>query len=114
MVDFVNKIELSDQIYYTNGNVIDEKYKGKLLFPIKDFVSFGTYRQSIYFMSTRFLKDEINGVYVTQFQLDYIHDKTHISHRKMVNLCHEVPYMWWVNQYLKLQEWEYFINLNKK
>ena len=31
MVDFVNKIEFSDNKYQTNGTVRDEKYKGKLL-----------------------------------------------------------------------------------
>ena len=50
MVDFVNKIELRYQKYHTNGNVRDEHYKGKFLFPVKCFVSFGTAYQSIYFM----------------------------------------------------------------
>ena len=35
MVDFVNKLELSDQKYQTNGNLKDGNYKGNLLFPIK-------------------------------------------------------------------------------
>ena len=35
----------------------------------------------MYFMSNRFLKDNINGVYVTQFQLPYIRDTTHPSHK---------------------------------
>ena len=34
MVDFVNKIELSDQKYQNNGNVRDEKYKEEFLFPM--------------------------------------------------------------------------------
>ena len=38
MVNFVNKLGLSDQKYQTNGNLIDENYKEKLLFPMKDFV----------------------------------------------------------------------------
>ena len=37
MVYFVNKLELSYQIYQTNGNVRDENYNGKSLFPINDF-----------------------------------------------------------------------------
>ena len=32
MVDIVNKLDLSDQQYHTNGNVGDDKYKEKLLF----------------------------------------------------------------------------------
>ena len=31
----------------------------------------------------------------------------------MVQLCHEVHYMWWRNQLLELQEWEDFIKSNK-
>ena len=45
MVDFVNKIEVSDQKYQTNGNVRDENYNVKFLFNMKDFVSFSTDRQ---------------------------------------------------------------------
>ena len=36
---------------------------------MKDFVSFATDRQSIKFMSTTFLKNKMNGVRVSQFQL---------------------------------------------
>ena len=42
MVDFVNKLDTSDQKYQTNENERDENYKGKLSYPMKDFVSFGT------------------------------------------------------------------------
>ena len=77
MVDFVNKLELSYQKYQTDGNVRNEDYKGKLLFHMMDFVVFGTYFPSMYFMSTRFLKDEINLVRVPPFQLAYIFDTTH-------------------------------------
>ena len=56
MMNFVNKIELSYEKYQTNGNVIDEKYKGSILFHMKELVLFGTDLQSMYFMSTRFLK----------------------------------------------------------
>ena len=42
MMNFVNKLELSDQKYELNGNLRDENYKERFLFPIKDFVSFGT------------------------------------------------------------------------
>ena len=45
MVDFVNKLELSDQKYQSSGSVRYENYKGEFLFPTKDFVLFGTYRQ---------------------------------------------------------------------
>ena len=37
MVDFVNKLDLSDKKYQTNENVRDEHYKVKLLFPMEDF-----------------------------------------------------------------------------
>ena len=52
-----------------DGNVGDEKYKGKFLFTMKDFVSFRKYDHSIYFISIIFLKDMIDGVCVPQFQL---------------------------------------------
>ena len=45
LMDFVNKLYLSDQKYHTNGNIEDENYKGKFLFTMKDFVSFGTYHR---------------------------------------------------------------------
>ena len=76
MVDFVNKPELSDQEYQTNGNVRDGNYNVNFLFTMKDFVSFATYRQSMYFMSIRFLKYKINGFRVPQFKLAYICDTT--------------------------------------
>ena len=38
-------------------------------------------RQSMYFMSTVFLKDNIYGVRVPQFQLAFIHDTTYHSHK---------------------------------
>ena len=76
MVDVVNKPELSDQKYQTNGNIKDENYNGKFLFTMKKILSFGTNYQSILFMSTRFLKYKNNGVHVTQSQLAYIRDTT--------------------------------------
>ena len=42
MVDFVNKLELSDQKYHTNADLRYKYYKGKYLFTMKEFVSFGT------------------------------------------------------------------------
>ena len=41
---------------------------------------FGTYCRSMYFISTRFLKDNIDVVRVPLFQLDCIRDTTHPSH----------------------------------
>ena len=38
MMDFVIKLELSDQKYHTNANVRYEYYKEKFLFPMKEFV----------------------------------------------------------------------------
>ena len=52
------------------------------------FVSFVTYHQSMYFMST-------NGFRVPHFQLAYIYDTTYPSHTKLFKLCREVHYMWW-------------------
>ena len=69
MVDFVNKLELSDKNHQTNGIVRDENYIVKFLFPMKGFASFGAYFQSMYFMSTIFLKDNIHGVRVTLFKI---------------------------------------------
>ena len=106
MVDFLNKLELSGQKYRVHGTVIDDNHTGGFLFPMKYFVSFGTDYKSMYFMSTRLLKDNIDGVCVPQFQLDYIHNSTHPSHKYMVKLCREVHYIWWVNKELELQEWD--------
>ena len=113
MVDFVNKLELSDQKYQTNGNVIYENYKGKFLFPMKYFLSFGTNHQPIYLITTRFLKDKIYGVRVLQFQLSYTCILTHPAYKSLIGFYCEVHYMWWVNQDLELQEWEDIINSNK-
>ena len=93
----MNKLELSYQKYHTSGNLRDGSYKGKFLFSMKEFVSFGTDSQSIYFMSIRFLKDKINGFRVPQFHLAYIHDTTHISCKHLIKLCHRRDYMWWGN-----------------
>ena len=46
----ISKLKLSDPKHQTNENIRDDDYNGKFLFPMKDFVSFGTYHQSIYFM----------------------------------------------------------------
>ena len=40
----------------------------------------------MFFMSTRFLKDDIDRVRVTQFQLAYIHDSIHPSHKCFVEV----------------------------
>ena len=79
---------------------------GTFLFPIMDFVSFRTYCQQVYFISTRLLKDNTNRVLVPQFQLAYIGDTTHPSNKTLVKLCCGVHYMRWGNQDLELQEWE--------
>ena len=64
-------------------------------------------------MSTRFLKYKMNEVRFPLFKLTYISNTTRPSHKKLVDLCCEVHHMWWVNQYLGLQEWEYCIQSNK-
>ena len=69
MVAFVNKLELSDQKYETNGYIRYENYMENLLFSMKYFVPFGTYFWLMYFMSTKLLKDNIYGFRVPRFQL---------------------------------------------
>ena len=83
MVDFFHKLELSDNKYQINGTVRYGNYEGKFLFTMKDFVLFRTYRQSMYFMSNRLLKYNIDGLRVPQFQLGYISD-TKIPYIKFV------------------------------
>ena len=82
-MDCLNKLDLSDQNNQTNEIVRDQSYKGKFLFTMKDFVLFRTYRQSMYFMSNRLLKYNIDGLRVPQFQLGYISD-TKIPYIKFV------------------------------
>ena len=82
MVDFVNKLDFSNQIYQTNGTVRDENYKGELSFHMKEFVSFGEKMSVNICMSTIFLKDKIDGVRVPKFELSYISDTTHTLHFK--------------------------------
>ena len=60
-MDFVITLYQSDHKYQTDQTVRDENYNGKLLFHMKDFVSFVTDCQSMYFMSTIFLKYKIYG-----------------------------------------------------
>ena len=57
------------------------------------FFSFGTDLQSMYFMSTRLLKDKIETVLVLQFQIDNIRDRTHPLHKSLVKLCCEEHFM---------------------
>ena len=75
MVDFVNKLELGDKKCQTNEILRGETYKGKLLFPMKYFMSFSTDQQSMYFMSTRLLEYSINGFSFLKTQPDFIHKK---------------------------------------
>ena len=67
----------------------------------------------MYFMSTIFLKDNTDGFCVPQFQIYYIRDTTHPSHKNLVKLCCKLHSMWWVDRYLELLEWEDFIKSNK-
>ena len=113
MVGFLKTLELSDHKYQTDVNLRDENYNGNILFLMKEFVSFGTDCQSMYFMSTRVLKDKINGFHIIQFQLAYIIDKVHPSHKISVKLCYELHHIWWENQDLELQECEDCIKKNK-
>ena len=81
---------------------------------MKDFVSFGTDCQPTYFMSNRILKYKIDVFHVPLFQLAYICDTAHTSHKNSVKLFREVHYIWWVNKNLEPQEWDYCINSKKK
>ena len=67
---------MMNQKHQTNGIARYKNYKGEFLFPMKDFVSFVTDHQSMYFMSTIFLGKNIYGVRVPQFQLAYIRNTT--------------------------------------
>ena len=98
MVCFVHKLELIDHKYQTNGTVRDDHFNGKFLFLMMVYVPFGTDHQSMYFISTRFLKDKIYGVCVPQFQLFHIRDTTNSVHKQLVDLCRDLDYMWWGNQ----------------
>ena len=44
-------------------------------------------------MSTGFLKESISGFRVPEFQLAYIRDTTHPSHKNLANLRHEVRFV---------------------
>ena len=81
MINFVNILELNYWIYNTNGTVIERHCKGKFLFTMNYFVSFGTYLLLILFMSDIFLKNDIDGICVTKFQLSYIRDTTNPLHK---------------------------------
>ena len=98
MVDFANTLELIDQKYLSNRTVSCGIYKGKFLFPMKYLLSFRTYLQLVYFMSTILLKYKISVFRVPSFQLAYIRNTTHPSHKQLVRLCREVYYMRWLNQ----------------
>ena len=103
MVGFVNKLEFNNQKYQNSEIVRDESYKRNFLFFMKKCVPFVAYIQSMFFMSNRFLTDNIYGVHVPQFQFAYIGNTTHSSQKSFVGLCHYVHYMVWGNQELKLQ-----------
>ena len=70
-------------------------------------------RQSMYFMSSIFLKDKVDRVRVPQVQLAHICATTHPLHKTLGKLCRRVHYIWWGNQELELQEWKDCIKSNK-
>ena len=49
-------------------------------------------------MLTGFLKDNIDGINMPQFQLDYICDTTNPLHKNLVKLFSDVHCIWWGNQ----------------
>ena len=84
MIGFVDILEFNDHKYPTNGTLIWDNYKGKFLFTMKVPVSFGKYFQSVFYMSNILFKNNIDGVHFPQFQLSYIHETDHNSHKKLV------------------------------
>ena len=52
MIEFVNILELKYLNYQTNVNLRYKDYRVKLLFNMKDFLSFGTYCQSMFYIKT--------------------------------------------------------------
>ena len=67
IIQFFYRLDFKYQKYQSCGTIIEESYKGKLLFTTKEFLSFGTDCGSIFFMSNRLLKENIYGVHVSQF-----------------------------------------------
>ena len=102
MIDFVSILEPNNQKYRSYGTLIDENYKGKLLFPMEDFVLFGNYHQSMLFMSNISLKENIDGIYAPKFKLAYICNTTIHSHKELIKFFCNVKYMWRGKQYLEL------------
>ena len=86
MISFIYLLEFNDHIFHTNETVIDYNYKCRLLFTKRECFSFGTDIQSLFYTSNRFLKNNIDGVCVPQFQRDYICDTTHTLH-KILKSC---------------------------
>ena len=60
---------------------------------MREFVSFKAYCQSIFYMSTILLKDNIYGERVPYFQLAYICNTNNTLHINLVKLCSDVHYI---------------------
>ena len=103
MIDFVNVLYLDDQKYQTSGTETYDNYKGKLLFTITKSLSFLTYLQSVFYLLTILLKDNIDGVHVPPFKLAYICSTTNTLHNNLVTSCCDVHYMWLRNLSGKLK-----------
>ena len=54
-------------------------------------------------MSTWFLPLHADGAYVPQFQILYICYSTVISQKHLVEVCHDVYFICWINQDLKVK-----------
>ena len=67
--------------------------KGKLLLFKKSFVSFLQDTQSMFHMSKIFLKDNIDGVRVSKFQIAYIFETTNSLHKDFVKFFCGVHFM---------------------
>ena len=85
---FLNKLDYNYNKYQPNITVKGDVYKVKLLFPLKNFVSFGTDHHSIFLMSNIFLSEKVDGILVPQLQIAYICDTTIYSHKHLNTLCH--------------------------
>ena len=61
VIEFVSLLKLNCRKYQTNVIVREGNYDGKFLFIVREFVVFRTYHQSMFCMSIRFSKDNIDG-----------------------------------------------------
>ena len=69
MVEFINRLYLNYHEYQKNVTLINEYYKGKKLLPMNIFFEICNRYSINVFMPNIFLKDNIYGLCMPQFQL---------------------------------------------